>query len=590
MKWTHYAPNVISKRERKMKPRKFQLETDAVCEEILAGAPIKEILFDVTPGGGKSSVPVIIANRLIPKFADKILWLSPRVSLKLQGEEAFLKPMYREWLGSQRTIRADQNGIDPCRGHRGYANTFQGIDDAPELASQELDRYRYILVLDEFHHLEEGGQWHRHIQPLVDKCKLLILMTGALERGDRRRIAFMRYVVASSSEVSGPSYLPDLENNGDRRVIRYSRSRALEDQSILPIEFCHADAAIDFYDHNGDRQVGDSFASFDKEKSRDAVYTALNTNYAMKLLDGCTQAWLSYRKKHPSSQMLLVANCVEKAKDYNKYLNDHYGITSCKYAVNEESKSAQESIADFRHGRLQVINTVQMAYEGMDAPGITHICCLTHIRSKPWIEQMFARGVRIDPKAGPWRSQRCIAYTPDDRLMNEVIDAIRKDQVTTAHDPTEGPPPPPQIPGGPIIPIGSDLTSTRYSELDGQEYSKEECLAALERLEEEGLVGQISVPQFMRMVRNHVNSFPFSECPIGEISTPSEREKILRTNIQRAASLYDRIYNLEPGTMNGKIYVRYGKKRREAMTESELGLVWSWLSSQLSSHLSYETI
>ena len=38
-----------------------------------------------------------------------------------------------------------------------------------------------------------------------------------------------------------------------------------------------------------------------------------------------------------------------------------------------------------------------MAYEGLDAPAVSVVASLTHIRSRPWLEQMVARATRVDP-------------------------------------------------------------------------------------------------------------------------------------------------------------------------------------------------
>ena len=48
------------------------------CRDILAGREIAEIVLSVTPGGGKSFVPVILAENLIPAVAEKICWVVPR--------------------------------------------------------------------------------------------------------------------------------------------------------------------------------------------------------------------------------------------------------------------------------------------------------------------------------------------------------------------------------------------------------------------------------------------------------------------------------------------------------------------------------
>ena len=54
------------------KLRYHQQKIVDTCKEILSGAGIKEIVLSVTPGGGKSFVPVILAENLIPTIAEKI--------------------------------------------------------------------------------------------------------------------------------------------------------------------------------------------------------------------------------------------------------------------------------------------------------------------------------------------------------------------------------------------------------------------------------------------------------------------------------------------------------------------------------------
>src|SRR5689334_17598764 len=65
-----------------------------------------------------------------------------------------------------------------------------------------------------------------------------------------------------------------------------------------------------------------------------------------------------------------------------------------------------------------------MAYEGMDCPEVTHVARLTHIRSRPWLEQMIARAVRVDPHAGDYVHQKATVYHPDDLLFRRFKHAI----------------------------------------------------------------------------------------------------------------------------------------------------------------------
>ena len=67
---------------------------------------VRDILAAVTPGGGKSLLPVIAAARLIQAgIAERVCWIVPRDSLRLQAEEAFVDPHWRTTLGHDLTVR-----------------------------------------------------------------------------------------------------------------------------------------------------------------------------------------------------------------------------------------------------------------------------------------------------------------------------------------------------------------------------------------------------------------------------------------------------------------------------------------------------
>jgi hypothetical protein len=99
-----------------------------------------------------------------------------------------------------------------------------------------------------------------------------------------------------------------------------------------------------------------------------------------------------------------------------------------------EVPDSPEAIAAFRlRASPSVLCTVAMAYEGLDAPEITHVACLTHIRSRPWLEQMIARATRVDPHGGDYAQQRAVVYHPDDPAFRIFRQAIETEQGTKAH-------------------------------------------------------------------------------------------------------------------------------------------------------------
>src|SRR5215212_1252893 len=107
--------------------RTHQREVAGLVEAIATGrTDLADILAAVTPGGGKSLLPVIAAARLVVAgLVDRVCWIVPRDSLRFQAEEAFPDPAWRDALRHDVSIRAAANAPDPCRGLAGYVTTFQ---------------------------------------------------------------------------------------------------------------------------------------------------------------------------------------------------------------------------------------------------------------------------------------------------------------------------------------------------------------------------------------------------------------------------------------------------------------------------------
>src|SRR3712207_6076590 len=105
--------------------RSHQRLVAGVAEAIAHGQTgVADILAAVTPGGGKSLLPVILAARLIAAgVVERLCWTVPRDSLRLQAEEAFADPAWRAALGHAVSVRAAENAPDPGRGLRGYVTT-----------------------------------------------------------------------------------------------------------------------------------------------------------------------------------------------------------------------------------------------------------------------------------------------------------------------------------------------------------------------------------------------------------------------------------------------------------------------------------
>ena len=448
--------------------RTHQAQLAAIVQAIASGegSGITDILAAVTPGGGKSLLPVIAAAALITaKIVERICWVVPRDSLRLQAEEAFADPAWRATLGHAISVRAADNTPDPCRGLQGYITTYQSIAAAPDLHLAEFRRYRTLLVADEVHHLpalsdmepdplalsadaeEDGSGWSRALLPLLECAKLRLLLSGTLERADGRGILWLPYrtgLRAKTREV-------DLAAPG-WAVMGYSRAQALAERAVLPVLFGALDGEASWLDETrnpaGPHRL---FSHWPVETTRPALFTALRTGFADQLLREAFEATRTLRNGRrrvrglaPGTEarglgkLLVVAPDQMAARRYADVLRGWMPdaqADTVQLATSDE-RDAQQILARYRLlPEPTVLVTVAMAYEGLDAPEIAVVAALTHIRSRAWLEQMVARATRVDPHAGLYAGQRALVFHPDDPLFARFRHSVETEQGMVAKRP-----------------------------------------------------------------------------------------------------------------------------------------------------------
>jgi superfamily II DNA or RNA helicase len=487
--------------------RTHQRRVAGVVQAIASGEAleIRDILAAVTPGGGKSLLPVIAATRLIEAgVVDRVCWIVPRDSLRLQAEEAFADPGWREALGHGLSVRAAENASDPCRGLAGYVTTYQAIAAAPDLHLAEFTRHRYLVVVDEIHHLPALGDaeptgripradgepdaeaaWSRAILPLLELARIRLLLSGTLMRADGRGILWLPY------RAGGKAQTREVDLEVPRwAVVGYSRAEALAERAILPVTFGAVAGEACWRDPEG-LELGPHALDADYETTRPALFTALRTGFAGQLLDEAFDATRMLRAERRRKlglvageetrglgKLLVVAPDQVQARRYLEHIRaklpERRRMIDARLAVSDE-RDAAETLAAFRLlPEPAILVTVAMAYEGLDAPSVAVVASLTHIRSRPWLEQMIARATRVDPDAGPWTEQRATVFHPDDLMFRAFRRRIETEQGTVARQPKERPKGglPPWLrdqlddmerPG--IVPLSSNATGLRYERL-----------------------------------------------------------------------------------------------------------------------------
>ncbi|AWN38445.1 DEAD/DEAH box helicase [Methylobacterium radiodurans] len=445
--------------------RSHQRALQALVAAIARGEAtgVSDVLAAVTPGGGKSLLPVIAAAELIAAGRiDRVVWVVPRDSLRLQAEEAFADPTWRASLRHDLSVRAADNEPDPARGLGGYVTTYQAVAAAPALHLAEARAHRTLLVVDEVHHLPvpnaarggdgdhtdaeaEAGAWSRAMLPLFRAATLRLFLSGTLDRADGRRILGLPYRPARAG--SGPEV--DLEAPG-LAVIGYSRVQALAERAVLPVNFGALDGEASWLEAGqaagaaprvGPHRIGGGV----RVTTRPALFTALRTGFARDLLGEAFHATRRLRARRraerglgPSEpalglgKLLVVAPDQESARRYQAMIQGWMPADQAERDVRIATSSAQDAHAALAAFRLlpepAILVTVAMAYEGLDAPEVAVVAALTHIRSRPWLEQMLARATRVDPNAGAYESQQALVFHPDDPLFAKFRAELETEQ------------------------------------------------------------------------------------------------------------------------------------------------------------------
>jgi superfamily II DNA or RNA helicase len=527
--------------------RRHQLELAEICEDILAGRDLKDIVCAVTPGGGKSLLPQILAAKLIPAMADALCWIVPRGVLQDQGTRGFQDPSHRMLVGHRLEAMISTNQEHPTRGCAAYVTTYQALAaDIRKINAKEFRRKRYLLVLDEPHHLEEGGMWHEAILPLYERAVLRLLMSGTFERGEGTPIAFLPYVATDQGDRI------NWENTDSRAVIRYTLADALREQACIDLTVHYANCQATWLDTRGVQHHVESLAHAGKQTAA-ALLTALKTEAALELLSSGVRDWQIYHASHPRSKLLVVAANIEQAQKYTAWLQER-GVPA-RIATSDDSTAAYQAIKAFKRqgsGAVDCLITVAMAYEGLDVPAITHLICLTHIRTKPWIEQVIHRATRMDPLAGPYAEQRAYIYAPDDRPFRECLNYIlaqRNTAVATRALFEQ--------------PMENEMLANGSGQLaiaDRAESSIKPLKSGVLGMRNQGLWANLPTPNQSEIHQE----------------TPKERLDRMRKHIEKHVRAHEQARRLAHGTVNRAVYSQF-QKSRAAMTEPELHKVLQWV-------------
>jgi superfamily II DNA or RNA helicase len=539
--------------------RKHQRQAIVRASDIARGDVADRVtVADVTPGGGKSRMAALFAAQLLGKTVDRVCWVVPRTSLRQQAEAGFL-----EATGLH--VRAAANEPPLVRdGAVGYVTTYQAIDANPALHEHEFRRGRYLLILDEPHHLadEDAGSWKASIAPLVASAAHVLMMTGTIERNDGLRIPFMPY------EERDGRHFP-------LKHIAYSMTDALAEDALVRAVFRFCDGWASYIAGAGEVRERLSEASTDDGRTLRAALS--QPNYWQPAIDQCLSDWTVYRASFPGAKAIVVCASQQMAKAATAYIKATCRGVQVALAISDEEDS-QRTLRQFRSGkRGDVLVTVGMAYEGLDVPALTHMACLTQYRSEGWLRQCFARVTRVcgdDPRDA--RDQSARIWIPDDPTMQDVVRLYEQEQARgiverERREAAAGA----ERQVSAFVPL--DAALDRVTVAIGGERMTDDDSARVERMRAVLDVPEEKLAALLRIAREPVNTVPAATPQ----ETLSEQEARLRGVAEQLARSVDRDrYECRWGTAN-KLVIKRFNKSREAMGVSELRRAVDYLANML---------
>ena len=321
----------------------------------------------------------------------------------------------------------------------------------------------------------------------LGKLGHLFMMSGTPYRQDRfRGSKFLEYEPAG--HLNGTPLLEIKPSTVNGTPLLYSRAdaKANPDRAVLPLRVSYIDATVRCIDEMTNEEVyfGPLSACVDTRHMARGLRSFLEDDKnCQTVLKHALREWAkSYGSHKP--QMLVTASSIDRASGFLKYLYDlrgHFreevgrdltvGIAVAPSAehkkdpgekpellnIGEEGQLERELEAQryyramhkhrvyqrlcevvsegklpesetaldlFRHREMDVLVTVGKAYEGLDAPGCSHLVHLGPTRSVPWLTQCFARAWRRDYMAPPDLEQVANIYLPKDVRAIAAVDRI----------------------------------------------------------------------------------------------------------------------------------------------------------------------
>lgn len=373
------------------------------CYKIALSNQEKSILWEATPGAGKTTAALLMLSHQIRiGRGEPVLVVVPTAHLKLQWAQAAHRLKIH--------LNTETNGKkqDLSKDFHGAVTTYQQIAHSPSLFSEFTKNSP--IILDEIHHAGDGLTWGEALEQALRNSRFILCLSGTAFRSDNNPIPFVSYSAKGESE---PHYT-------------YGYRDAIKDGVCRPVAFFSYGGSISWSEENGET-VSASFSDpLDRLTSSKRLRAALDprSGWIDPLLKDAHEKLLQIRKQQPDAGALLVCSDREHARSLAKTLN-RITQTSPIIVLSDDAR-ASKRIKEYSTGNTPWLIACNMVSEGVDIPRLRIGVFATTIRTRMYFRQFLGRIVRRTPK--PEGVQLAYCYLPSDNRLSLLAEEIETEQ------------------------------------------------------------------------------------------------------------------------------------------------------------------
>lgn len=532
------------------------------------------LVANVAPGSGKTLAAQAAANELYRSgLIDTVVVLTPRKNLCQQFEldwkrdkDLFAEPKMGKIVHRPNVrplLRDDQFG---------YATTYQSLVSEPDIHLEFAlkHRGRFALILDEAQMLGAdessglGTQSAKWTERIGEFARFIFVMSGTPYRADGKPLVFATY---TDPDQYGVRYL--------EADVTATYREGVTEKYLREFEYHLYDGQALYEYLDGGMDVLTM-----SEMNSGLGKVLCNKGYWGHLVDLTVEAVKERKCIHGNMCGLIGAIDQDHARGIIEYIESRHKDVSALLAVSDET-AAHDNLRQFKTGKYDILVTVAMAHVGYDHKPICIVAALNSFREHSWLDQFFARGMRVMPDV-PYELQTLLCIVPDDPRMAEYVEQKRQESAqgvkerktregnkATFEEPEPG------------ITSWAAPTSGRAIGLDpmldvppaefesANEYRKKYNLGGANVTGLNQLIKDLSV-QVQAATKRTI------EVPTSRLTTEKEWEELLRVQVNKLSISCDKILGQEYGYTNKYMFRKWGKGAKECGI-SELNDRLSWL-------------